>query len=96
MQRNVSPVVAIIVILVIVAAVAFVWLKLTAGEKPTMTPGAPGGRSRVGAQRETREGATTERGRRSGRRGSRRGAGEEAPAGTTPGATEAGGGGAGG
>jgi hypothetical protein len=83
MQRNVSPVVAIIVILVVVAVVAFAWMKLTAGEKPTGGPGMPGGPSQMGSRRGgSQEGSTdTSRTGRRGRRGGATSPGEESPPG---------------
>jgi hypothetical protein len=88
MQRNISPVVAVILILIVVAAVAFVWMKLTAGEKPTTGMPGPGQMgSRRGGQRQTDTDAA-QRGTR-GRRGGRQAPGGESPTEAAPGGTQA-------
>jgi len=71
-QKNVSPVVAIIVIVAVIAVIAFLWLRFTGPPEPRAgTPGAGGGRAAgVGAPRGGgRERPTRERGARRGREG---------------------------
>jgi len=83
MQRNVSPIVAIVVILIVLAAVAFVWLHYTAGPTPVLPGQGPGRGAREREQRGTRAAPR----QRTGARGSRR-AGETQPT-TPPGGGEA-------
>jgi hypothetical protein len=93
MQKNVSPMVAIVVILVLLAVVAFVWMKYTAAPQPTA--GGPAARGRRGGGR----GAATEErggrgqrgergGERGGRQGARTGPGSRSPRGAAGRATE--------
>jgi hypothetical protein len=82
MQRNVSPVVAVVVIGIVVAAAVFLWLHYTGTSKPVMPatggPGAGRGEARQGRDaRAPREGRAERRGRRGRASG-------EAPAGAGP------------
>ncbi len=89
MQRNVSPVVAVILILIVVAAVAFVWMKLTAAEKPGAGMPGPGQMgARRGSQRQTDTG-DAQRSRRGARRGGRQAPGGESATEAAPGGTQA-------
>jgi hypothetical protein len=73
MQKNVSPVVAIIVILILVAVIAFAWMRLTEPEKPAAGPASQGAVRGRPARAESGRG---ERGRPGERRGGRAGRGE--------------------
>ena len=70
MQKSVSPVVAIVVIIVFLAIIGFVWMRLST--KPTMPP-MGGGRGQVQRGGSARPGGGERRGRRGGERGGRRG-----------------------
>jgi hypothetical protein len=99
MQKNVSPVLAIVIILVCLAVIAFAWMKFSAqppqpalrqapggGKKPAATQGGKGGGERRGqATRTARRGRRGGRGAESKAGGKPGGEAEKAPAGAPSG-----------
>ena len=85
MQKNVSPVVAIIIILVCLAIVGFAWMKFSAQPPPIQPRGGGGGTKTqaTGGERRGERRSQAGRAARRGRRGQRPGQREAAPGGGT-------------